>query len=97
VSDEPETAAADERIPQACGMSDESADYGPVSVGTDVVIGRHRPVDGESNWTEEMDPFVGRAGRVTELVGVDEQGCALVRVDADAGEWFWRLRDMHLR
>lgn len=96
-SGEASAVAADERVPQACGMSDQDAAYGPVSVGTEVVVGRHRAVDGESNWTDEMDPFVGRSARITELVGVDEQGCALVHVDVDSGEWFWRLRDMRLR
>ncbi|MEC7525395.1 MAG: hypothetical protein VYE22_36260 [Myxococcota bacterium] len=86
----------DARVPQQCGMTDETADFGPVTVGSEVVVGRHRSVMGEANWVEEMEAFVGRTARVTELVGVDEQGCALVHVDADNGEWFWRLRDMRL-
>lgn len=88
--------AADPRVPQACGATDQTIDYGPVSVGTSVIVGRHRVVAGETNWVAEMEPFVGREGRVTELVGVDEQGCALIRVDIDEGEWFWRLRDARL-
>lgn len=98
--DAPEEAAveerADARVPQACGQTDETADYGPVDVGTEVVLGRHRAVDGEPNWTGEMEPFVGRAGRVLERVGVDEQGCPLIRVDVDDGNWYWRLRDAQL-
>ncbi|HBQ12637.1 MAG TPA: hypothetical protein DEF51_16315, partial [Myxococcales bacterium] len=76
------------------GMTDENADFGPVAVGTEVILGRHRSVAGESNWVEEMEAFVGQTARITTLIGVDEQGCPLVHVDADAGEWFWRLRDM---
>ncbi len=90
-------ATADARIPQQCGMSDESVDFGPLQVGVEVEIGRHRPVDGETNWVGEMDAFVGRAARIAELVGVDEQGCALVHVDIDAGDWYWRARDLRLR
>lgn len=93
VAPEPEP---DQRIPQACGMTDENADFGPVAVGTEVILGRHRSVAGESNWVEEMEAFVGQTARITTLIGVDEQGCPLVHVDADAGEWFWRLRDMRL-
>ena len=89
-------AEADERIPQVCGMTDATAAWGPVSVGTEVVLGRHRPVEGETNWVEDMEAFVGRRARITELIGVDEQGCALVHVDIDDGGWFWRLRDMRL-
>lgn len=96
-SHEPAVAMeVDERIPQTCGLTDETAAWGPVSVGTEVVIGRHRPVDGETNWVEDMEAYVGRRARVTELVGVDEQGCALVHVDVDDGGWYWRLRDMRL-
>lgn len=88
--------ATDARVPQACGLTDDQARFEPVAVGTEVVLGRHRPVDGDDNWTPEMDPYVGRHARVIELVGVDEQGCPLVRVDADNGDWFWRLRDVRL-
>lgn len=89
-------ASPDPRIPQACGGTDENADYGPVAVGTTVVLGRHSAVSGETNWVPEMAAFVGREGRVIELIGVDEQGCALIHVDIDEGEWFWRLRDARL-
>lgn len=89
-------AAGDPRVPQACGMTDATASYGPIVVGSEVILGRHRPVDGETNWTEGMERYVGRVARVMELVGVDEQGCALIRVDRDDGEWYWRLRDVQL-
>ena len=83
-------------VPQECGMTDETARFGPIAVGTEVVLGRHRPVRGDANWTPEMDAYVGHRARVTQLVGVDEQGCPLVRVDVDRGEWYWRVRDVRL-
>lgn len=86
----------DPRIVQACGQDDARADYGTVTVGTEVVLGRHRPVDGVDNWVEPMDAYVGRRARVVELIGVDEQGCPLLRVDVDHGDWYWRLRDVQL-
>lgn len=89
-------ATADARIPQMCGMTDENVDWGPLAVGTEVELGRHRPVDGETNWVQEMDPFVGRRAHIATLVGVDEQGCALVHVDIDEGDWYWRARDLRL-
>ena len=87
---------ADSRVEQACGQTDENAQYGAVRVGTEVMIGRHREVDGEDNWVEQMAPYVGRRARVLELVGVDDQGCPLLRVDVDQGDWYWRLRDVRL-
>ncbi len=93
---EASTHEADPRVNQACGATDESVDWGSVAVGTEVVVGRHRPVNGEDNWIVEMEPFVGRRAQVTALVGVDEQGCGLVHIDLDEGDFFWRLRDLHL-
>ena len=86
----------DPRVPQACGMTDASAQYGPVRVGTEVILGRHRPVDGEDNWIEQMVPYIGRRTRVVQLIGVDDQGCPLLQVDIDRGDWLWRLRDVQL-
>lgn len=83
-------------IPQACGMSQDSVDFGSISVGTEIILGRHRAVDGNDNWVEDMEEYVGRSGRVTELFGVDGSGCPVVHVDIDGGDWFWRVRDMQL-
>ena len=83
-------------IPQACGFTDATVQWGPVAVGSAVVLGRHRDVGGETNWSDEMTPFVGRTARVTELIGVDDQGCAVAHIDADGGAWFWRVRDMQI-
>jgi hypothetical protein len=83
-------------IPQQCGQEESRAQYGPVIPGAEVVLGRHRPVNGDDNWTDEMAPFVGRRARVTELSGLDSAGCPGVRVDVDQQQWFWRIRDMHM-
>ena len=81
-------------IPQACGL--DPAVFGSISLGSSVVIGRHRPVDGDANWVEDMATYVGRTAKVTELFGTDGKGCPVVHVDIDGGDWFWRIRDMSL-
>lgn len=95
-----------EPLPSVCGLPDEAGPtHGPVVVGARVVLGRHTPVSGRSsdvfhpierstNWMPEMEAFVGREATVTELEGRDGAGCPIVRVDADAGTWLWRVRDM---
>jgi hypothetical protein len=83
-------------IPQGCGMSKETATYGPVSVGVVVILGRHRPVNGDEGWDAQMDAYVGKQATVTELVGVDPAGCPVVKVDVDGGAWYWRVRDLSL-
>jgi hypothetical protein len=81
---------------EACGQREDRPEYGALSVGSVVTLGRHRPVGGEDNWADEMEPFVGRRARVTELAGLDSRGCAGLRVDVDGGQWFWRARDVRL-
>lgn len=83
-------------LPQGCGMTGDNADYGAVGVGTVVILGRHRDVEGVDNWVEKMDAYVGQQATVTERSGVDRQGCPGVRVDADGGRYFWRVRDLAL-
>lgn len=85
----PRAAAA---FPQQCHMS--RAVYGAAAVGATVVLGQHRPVDGEANWADEMREYVGRTARVTQPADLDGQGCPGVRVDIDGGQWFWRIRDL---
>ncbi len=80
--------------PQACGLTDQSIQWEGLAVGVEVMLGRHRVVNGDDNWDTQMDAFVGRTGHITELIGVDDQGCPLVHVDADNGQWFWRARDL---
>ncbi len=81
-------------FPQQCGLSDEQAVYGAATLGATVRLGRHRALDGDDNWASDMDAFVGRVGRVTELLGTDAAGCTVIHVDADNGEWAWRVRDL---
>jgi hypothetical protein len=83
-------------IPQACDMTDATADYGPIAEGSVVILGRHTPVNGEEIWDDEMAAYVGREAIVTNLAGVDGEGCPLVHVDIDSGSWYWRIRDMTL-
>jgi len=80
--------------PQACGFADQTMQWEGLAVGTEVMLGRHRPVNGDDNWDAQMDPFVGRTAHITELIGVDDTGCGLVHIDVDGGQWFWRARDL---
>jgi hypothetical protein len=86
----PETAA----MPQLCGGTDETAAYGPLQIGSRVRLMRHRPYGGDDFWAPGMEAYVGRETGVTALAGVDRAGCPGVRVEADAGYWFWRVRDL---
>jgi hypothetical protein len=43
-----------------------------------------------------MQPYVGQRTAVTGLEGLDAAGCTVVRVAADQGQFFWRVRDMTL-
>jgi hypothetical protein len=81
-------------VPRWCGMAGASITYGPIVPGSVIVLGRHSPWSGDTNWTGEMERYVGVRARVTELGGVDDAGCPGVRVDADGGQWFWRIRDI---
>jgi hypothetical protein len=87
------TASA-QRAPESCGLTEATADYGPLSVGTVVTLQRHRVVRSDDNWDEQMDRYLGRAAHVSRLSGVDAQGCPGIRVDVDGGQWFWRVRDV---
>ena len=80
-------------IPLACGAGEQ---YGAIGIGTGVVLGAHTPWQGDSNWTPEMNPFVGQSTSVTALAGSDAAGCPVVRVAADSGRFAWRIRDMQL-
>jgi hypothetical protein len=88
------TAGATSGFPQECHQQDGAENYGAATVGAQVILGRHRPVDGDTNWSEDMSQFVGRSARVVGPAGVDGQGCPGVRVDIDRGDWFWRIRDL---
>jgi len=83
-------------IPTSCGQDATSATFGPLAVGTKVVLGRHTPVDGDTNWNEAMDGLVGQTATITALSAVDMAGCPVVKIDLDQGVWSWRIRDMRL-
>jgi hypothetical protein len=96
------TSAAWAGVPSYCGMS--SPVYGPITVGTRVVLGEHAgwtgsdgaggTVTNDTWWNEMMMAYVGRTATVTELPGLDPVGCPYVRVDIDTGTWGWRIRDL---
>lgn len=81
-------------LPQTCTGTEG---YGPIVDGTQVILGRHRTINGSDNWTSpDMDAFVGQTAIVTKLSGYDGQNCPGVRVDIDGEKWFWRVRDLTL-
>lgn len=88
----PSTAAPG--FPQNCGMTDYSTNYGAAIPGATVILGRHRPVNGDTYWASDMDRYVGHSARILRQAGLDSQGCPCVNVDADSGTYFWRIRDM---
>lgn len=95
-------------LPTDCGLFQPA--FGPLSVGTSVVLGAHSPYTGpngqggvvrpgsdeELNWVPEMQRFVGMRTTVTSLEGLDGAGCTVVKVAADNGTHYWRVRDMRL-
>jgi hypothetical protein len=83
-------------LPRHCGMPEGGETYGVLRPGARIVLGRHTPWSGDANWASEMERWVGVAATVTRLDGVDTAGCPGVRVDADGGEYFWRVRDAQL-
>lgn len=95
-------AAMGALVPQDCGMAVPV--YGPVVVGASVVLGIHSPWTGgdgeggvvtqDTNWAPEMTQFVGQRTTVTQLSGLDTAGCPGVRVQADEGQFFWRIRNV---
>ena len=81
-------------IPQYCGMTAESVSYGPITIGSAVTLGYHTAWQGDANWAAEMGRWVGARTVITQLAGVDEVGCPVVRVAADGGNYYWRIRNM---
>jgi hypothetical protein len=70
--------------------------YDGLKLGDMVRVGRHTPVDGMTNWLEDMDVFVGRNATITDFVGQDDTGSWLVKLDIDQGDWVWRTRNLTL-
>ncbi len=73
--------------------------YSGFKVGDRVILGRHRPVQGDSNWAPDMGSYVGKVATINRLVdGTEEfngvEGVYLVRVDEDEEQYVWRTRDL---
>jgi hypothetical protein len=95
-------------IPTQCGLSTPS--FGPLSIGSSVVPGVHSPYVGPDgaggmvtagsesslNWVPDMQAFVGQRTTITSLEGLDGAGCSVVKIAADGGQFYWRIRDMRL-
>jgi len=95
----PDTTSVDDPslIPQWCGQRAGQLSFGRVKVGTMVKLGKHRAVDGSTNWDDDMAQYVDKITRVTELkTTADLAGCPIVKVSVDGGKYVWRIRDMTL-
>lgn len=89
-------------IPSNCGMSVPV--YGPIVVGSSVVLGGHTPYTGpdgqggfvtdDTNWAPEMGQYVGQRTIVTALANLDNAGCPVIQVAADNGGFYWRIRNV---
>lgn len=79
-----------------CVQSNGRENYQGLRVGSVVRLAAHQPWGDERNWSDQMAHYVGQATRVSALAGVDEAGCSVVSVEADAGVFFWRVRDLQL-
>lgn len=89
-------------VPTHCGMT--VPDYGPIRIGTSVVVGSHTGWSGPDGrggyltedtwWNDAMWAFVGQRSTVTELAGLDPAGCPYIRVALDGGAWGWRIRNL---
>ncbi|MDD5589153.1 MAG: hypothetical protein PHP92_03815 [Candidatus Nanoarchaeia archaeon] len=63
--------------------------------GVKVILGRHKKIGGDADWSRHMDKYVGKIAILVKYVGMDESG-ALWRVDIDREYWRWRVRNMKL-
>jgi hypothetical protein len=98
----PDRVGAYPGVPTDCGLA--TADYGPITFGSTVVLGAHSGWTGPDGrggtvledtwWNVGMWDYVGREATVVELGGLDPAGCPYVRVDLDEGTWGWRIRDL---
>lgn len=85
---------AERGLPQTCEQDPFHVDYGPIHEGSLVRLGRHRSVDGNANWDPSMEHYIGRVTAVVAARGLDPQGCPIVEVAVDGGEYVWRVRDL---
>lgn len=84
---------ADREVPP-CGQTNENADYLGLEPGSIVRLHQQRTDDIAPNWTPEMGAHVDHVTAVTDLVGVDGEGCPSIRVEVDNGIYAWRVRDL---
>lgn len=76
---------------QRIRMEETARRHGALRVGSNVVLG---PPD-RDNWSPEQNGYVGASTRLIELVEeTDHRGCYGVRVEADGGMFFWRVRNL---
>ena len=76
---------------QRIRMEESRRRHGALRVGGNVILG---PPD-RDNWSPEQNRYVGASTRVIELVEeADRRGCYGVRVEADGGLFFWRVRNL---
>ena len=66
--------------------------YDGFAIGDRVIVGRHQPIDGEANWIDEMDQYVGQEATITSVQGQGPSGAWLVNLDVDGGAFYWRTR-----
>lgn len=83
-----------ERRNTRCGQSNEQADFLALKPGSFVTIEAQREDEVPPNWSPDMAYYVGQTTQVVDVLGVDEQGCPGVRVEADSEVFFWRVRDL---
>jgi hypothetical protein len=65
-----------------------------LKVGDKVVLGKHKEVRGNSNWSSAMGSHVGKTAKIIKMPGFDTQGCEVAKVDVDGGDNHWRTEDM---
>lgn len=72
-------------------MEEQMRKHGALRLGSRVTLG---PIDPD-NWSPDQNRFVGATTRVVELVpDPDIRGCYGVRIEADGGVFFWRVRNL---
>jgi len=85
-------------IPEDCGMEDASAKYGPIKVGTEVILGRHREVNTTGQWVIVMSKWgdvsntiqdyqIGREFPVEFINSKTEEGYFIFLIDYANGQW----------
>ncbi len=71
----------------------EPGGYG-YEVGDSVIIGAHRYIAEDNNWAGEMLDYVGQTATITSMEGRDGTDSVIVHVDADSGDWYWRVETL---